>query len=208
MLGMVGLQVDNGMVLDPLNHSGTEADKVAVPSYASHPITDDVALTVFPGPRPIRILRPVPKTQATALVQTSKDSYVKVGGSFATLAAAQVGVPSEAKADPGRGPKTLAVAMQGVWPEGGQNPFRLVLVGSASFATNAFFPYASNGDLAVSMIRWLAGDLSAPKLQPMTYSLPEIRLSPQQMQATFIVLEILLPLSVILLGLLVWRRRR
>jgi ABC-type uncharacterized transport system involved in gliding motility auxiliary subunit len=206
MLGEIGLQLGSGSVMDPTNHSGTEADKVAVPYYTPHPITDDVALTVFPAPRPLRLVKHVPNVAATELIQTSKDSYVqKVAGTFATLASAQVGASAQPELP---GPKTLAIAAQGIWPEGGKAPFRLVLVGSASFATNAYFPYASNGDLAVSMVRWLAGDLSAPKLQPITYSVPEIRLTAQEMRATFVVVEMLLPLSVIMLGLLVWRRRR
>jgi ABC-type uncharacterized transport system involved in gliding motility auxiliary subunit len=188
-----------------VNHAGTEANKVAVPYYPPHPITNDVAMTVFPAPRPLRLLKRLPNIEATELIQTSSESYVQqVGGTLATLAAAQVG-PRPAAA---RGPQTLALAMEGIWPGGGQKPFRLVLVGSAGFATNGFFPYVSNGDLAVSMVRWLAGDLSTPKLRPITYSLPEIQLTARQMRATFVVVEILLPLSVILLGVVVWRRRR
>ena len=207
MLGELGLGLGEGAVVDPTNHSGSESDKVAVPYYTPHPITAEVALTVFPAPRPLQLLRRVPNIEAVPLVQTSEDSYVrKLAGTLATLAAAEVGAPHAMPTDV-RGPRTLLIAEQGVLP-GGDRPFRLVLAGSAGFATNAFFPYASNGELAVSIVRWLAGDLSAPKLRPMTYSLQEIRLSPQQMQATFVVVEILLPLSVILLGLLVWRRRR
>ena len=85
---------------------------------------------------------------------------------------------------------------------------RLVLIGNASFASNAFFPYASNGDLAVSMIRWLADDTATPLLKPEAYSLPEIRLTHRQMQVTFLLVEVLLPLSVMLFGVVVWWRRR
>ncbi len=209
MLGGLGLGVANGMVLDPLNHAGGDEEKVAVPYYPPHPITSDIALTVFPGPRPIRMLDKAPNIQRTLLIQTSKDSYVRgTAGKLATLAAAQVGAPPAADGESGRGPKILAVAAEGLGPVGDHAPFRVVLVGSAAFTTNAFFAYGSNGDLAVSMIRWLAGDTQAPKLQAVSYTLNEIRLSPQQMRATFVTVEILLPLSVILLGVLVWRRRR
>ena len=78
----------------------------------------------------------------------------------------------------------------------------------ASFAANAFFPYASNGDLAVSMIRWLAEDTATPLLKPEAYSLPEMRLTHRQMQVTFLLVEVLLPLSVMLFGAAVWWRRR
>jgi ABC-type uncharacterized transport system involved in gliding motility auxiliary subunit len=146
----------------------------------------------------------VPQVEAAELIQTSKDSYVQPAAvTVAMLAATPAGAPADVP-----GPRTLALALRGSWPGGGQAPFQLVLVGSASFASNSFFPYGSNGDLAVSMVRWLAGDLAGPKLRPVTYSLPEIELTAAQMRATFVVLEILLPLSVILLGMVVWRRRR
>lgn len=208
LLGQVGLEVGSGMVLDPVNHSGTEEDKVAVPYYPPHPITDQVALTVFPGPRPLRVLGKIHDIQATALISTSRDSYVRPTASSTALASTQPLAAPESKPAAGRGPAILAVALQGNWPEGDQNPFRLVLVGSASFATNAFFPYASNGDLAVSMLRWLADDRATPKLKPATYSTAEVRLTHREMQLTFFLIEILLPLSVILFGVAVWRRRR
>lgn len=209
MLAGLGLGVGSGLVLDPLNHAGPEEDKVAVPYYPPHPITSEIALTVFPGPRPIRMLQQVPNVARTLLIQTSKDSYLrKTSGGLATLAAAQVGPPARTDADAGRGPRILAIAAEGHPPGGEHTPFRLVLVGSAAFATNTFFAYGSNGDLAVSMIRWLAGDTQAPKLHAISYSLNEIRLSGRQMQATFVTIEILLPLSIMLLGVLVWRRRR
>ncbi|MBV9757234.1 MAG: hypothetical protein JO047_09290 [Alphaproteobacteria bacterium] len=209
MLAQGGVQLGSGMVLDPTNHAGADDEKVVVPYYPPHPITEQVALTVLPGPRPIRLLGKIADIQATALIVTSQDSYVRVGATAApTLASAQPAGAAPAKDDSGRGPQLLAVALQGNWPDGDQHQFRLVLVGSASFATNAFFPYASNGELAVSMIRWLAGDTGRPKLKPISYSLPEVRLTHHEMQATFVVIEILLPLSVILLGLFVWRRRR
>jgi hypothetical protein len=196
LLGEAGLELGDGILVDPTNHAGAEPDNVAVPYYQPHPITDQLALTVFPAPRPIRLLGHKPNIQATVLASTSQDSYVRAG---ATTAAA---------APPTRGPAALAVALQGNWPEGGKNPFRLVLIGSASFAANAFFPYASNGGLAVSTIRWLAGDTGTPKLKPMAYAVPEITLTHREMQLTFILVEILLPLTVILFGVMVWRRRR
>jgi ABC-type uncharacterized transport system involved in gliding motility auxiliary subunit len=204
LLGEVGLAVGSGMVLDPVNHSGTEEDKVAVPYYPPHPITDQVALTVFPGPRPLELRGKIPGIEATALATTSQESYVRPIAPASTEPAVQ----SEPAPAAGHGPAVLAVALQGRWPGGADKPFRLVLVGSASFATNAFFPYASNGDLAVSMLRWLADDHTTPKLKPATYTTPEVRLTHHEMQLTFFLIEILLPLSVIAFGTAVWRRRR
>ncbi|HJS84558.1 MAG TPA: Gldg family protein [Acetobacteraceae bacterium] len=200
LLDEVGLAVGDGVVIDPLNHYGTEPEKAAVPYYPPHPITDQVALTVFPGARPVRLMRQVPGTEGAELIATSKDSYVRPLHPTVPAAAR----PQES----GRGPVTLALKSEGNWPGSAGKPFRLVLVGSASFAVNEFFPYASNGDLAVSMVRWLAEDMATPKLKPESYSLPEVRLTHTEMQVTFVLIEVLLPLSVMLLGVAVWWRRR
>jgi ABC-type uncharacterized transport system involved in gliding motility auxiliary subunit len=208
LLGDVGLEVGSGMVLDPVNHSGTEEEKVAVPYYPPHPITDQVALTVFPGPRPLELPRKIPGIEATTLVSTSQDSYVRPIVTSTAPAPTQPVASPEPKPAAGHGPSALAIALQGNWPEGEHKPFRLVLVGSASFATNQFFPYASNGDLAVSMLRWLADDRATPKLRPATYTTSEVRLTHREMQLTFFLIEILLPLSVMAFGVAVWRRRR
>jgi len=197
LLGEVGLTIDNGVVVDPLNHYGTDQEQVAVPYYPPHPITEEIALTVFPEARPIRLLGPVSGVAATELVATSKDSYVRPFRPTGTGDA--TGAPR---------PRVLAAAVQGIWPGADHALFRLVLVGNASFANNTFFPYASNGDLAVSMIRWLAEDTATPLLKPEAYSLPEIRLTHRQMQVTFLLVEVLLPLSVMVLGAVVWWRRR
>jgi ABC-type uncharacterized transport system len=193
LLGEVGLAVENGVVVDPLNHYGTEQEQVAVPYYPPHPITEQIALTVFPESRPLRVQNPVAGVQVAELVTTSKDSYVRP-------------IMGTEQAPPAVAPRLLAAAVQGTWPSA-RAPFRLVLVGNASFASNAFFPYASNGDLAVSMMRWLAED-TTPLLKSQAYSLPEMRLTHRQMQVTFLLVEVLLPLSVMLIGVVVWWRRR
>ena len=52
LLGAVGLEAPQAVVIDPLNHFRTDPDKVAVPYYPPHPITERIALTVFPQTRP------------------------------------------------------------------------------------------------------------------------------------------------------------
>jgi hypothetical protein len=198
LLGEVGVAVESGVVVDPLNHYGTDQEQAAVPYYPPHPITEEIALTVFPGARSLRLLGPIGGLTAAELVATSKDSYVRP--------LHPTGTAGDTAAAPG--PHLLAATVQGVWAGAGRAPFRLVLVGSASFTANAFFPYASNGDLAVSMIRWLAEDTATPLLKPEAYSLPEMRLTHRQMQVTFLLVEVVLPLSVMLFGAAVWWRRR
>jgi hypothetical protein len=205
LLGAVGLSTEPAIVIDPLNHFRTDPDKIAVPYYPPHPITERLALTVFPQVRPIHVVPPPNGVSARILAASSQDSYRRPPS--AAGGAVPVEPPTPEAED--RSPQTLAVALEGVWP--GAVPdksFRLVLAGTSKFATNEYFPYVSNGELSVAMLRWLAADEATPSVQPQTYGLPEIVLTSRQMRDTFIALEVLLPLTTLLCGVLVWWRRR
>jgi ABC-type uncharacterized transport system len=207
LLGAVGLTTPQAVVIDPLNHFRTDPDKVAVPYYPPHPITERVALTVFPQVRPIEVAPPPAGVTARILAASSGDSYrrpVTSSGS-GELAAAEEAAPAAND----RGAQTLAVAVEGVWPGTASGKrFRLVLAGTSKFTTNEYFPYVSNGELSVAMLRWLAADETMPTVKPQTYSLSEVVLTSRQMRDVFIALEALLPLSTLLCGVLVWWRRR
>lgn len=209
LLDRAGVASEPAMVIDPLNHYGPDDSKVAVPYYPPHLITDRVALTVFPEARPIRV-GPVPGgIAASILASSSNDSYLRPlpqGGQ-----AGRPSVPAAAAAAPPPRSAILAVALEGRWPgaaTSSEKPFRLVLVGNSNFATNAYFPYVSNGDLAIGIVRWLAGDEALPAVKPPSFSLERVDLTRRQMRDIFVAVEIVLPASVILLGAVVWWRRR
>ena len=181
------------------------AGQVAIPYYPRHPITERLALTVFPQARPIRVGTPPAGVAVSILARSSHDSFIRP----LTSGARELAGNEPAADAEDHGAQALAVAVEGVWP--GADPgkhFRLVLAGTSKFATNEYFPYVSNGELGVAMLRWLAADETMPTLQPQTYSLSEIVLTSRQMRDVFIVLEVLLPLSTLLCGVLVWWRRR
>ena len=87
-------------------------------------------------------------------------------------------------------------------------PFRAVIVGDGDFASNSFLPYLSNGDLAMSMVRWLVREERSTAVATRIPVPPMILLSGAQMKAIFLLVEVLLPLLVIALGAMVWWRRR
>jgi hypothetical protein len=206
MLRQVGLQSDSAVIIDPLNHYATDADKVAIPYYPPHPVTTRVGLTIFPDARPIGVDHPPAKVGVRILATSSKDSY--------RVSVSQRDPGQSDSEEPGgrrTGPEILAVTAEGNWPDapsGQDKPFRLVLVGNSNFATNAYLPFAANGDLAIGMIRWLAGDEATPATKTQTYGLPQIVMTREQMRDTFILVELILPLSVVLIGGIVWWRRR
>jgi ABC-2 type transport system permease protein len=204
LLGKVGLSSDQAVVIDPLNHYGSDGDKVAVPYYPPHPITRGLALTIFPEARPIRVSAPPAGITTSILASSSKDSFLRPAQQSA-------GTGDAASNSAPRGAATLAVALEGRWPDapaGSNKRFRLVLVGDSNFAANSYFPYVSNGELAVGMIRWLANDEERPAAKPKTFALDQVILTRDQMRNIFAMVEIALPLSVVLFGgVVLWRRR-
>jgi LPXTG-motif cell wall-anchored protein len=87
-------------------------------------------------------------------------------------------------------------------------PFRAIVMGDGDFASNSFFPYMANSDIALSMVRWLVREEHAASISSRIPVPALILLTGAQMQSIFLVVGVLLPLSVILLGGLVWWRRR
>jgi hypothetical protein len=201
LLERLGLASDPAIVIDPVNHYGSDEDKVAVPYYPPHQITRRIALTIFPDARPIRVGAAPPGVKTTILASSSKDSYLR------PVSQASNGAEPNAA----HGAAVLAVAAEGRWPGAPDQTklFRLVLVGNSNFAANSYFPYVSNGDLAVEMVRWLADDETRPAAKPQSFSPWEkITLTREDMRTIFVVVELVLPMSVILLGGFVWWRRR
>jgi hypothetical protein len=209
-LRKVGVVVEQDIVVDPLDHYSTDPEMVAVPVYERHPITRHIALTFFPGIRPLTLLPPPPGVTSLPLFRSSPESYTRHVQTVAERepdreAAAP---PSSAAGPPGR--RTLAAAVEGTWPgvAAGTRPFRLVVVGDGDFASNSFLPYMANSDLALAMARWLVREEQTPAVTARMPVPPLILLTKGQMQRIFLGIEVLLPLGVVAAGAVVWWRRR
>ena len=209
-LRKVGVVVEQDVVIDPLDHYSTDPEVVAVPVYESHPITRNVALTFFPGVRSVTLLAAPPGITSAPLFRSSPESYTRAVPPVAERQpGAAATAPSAARADvPGR--RVLAAALEGMWPDAapGAKPFRLVVVGDSDFASNSFLPYMANGDLALAMVRWLVREDQTPAVAMHMPVPPLVLLTKRQMQRIFLVIEVLLPLSVVAVGAVVWWRRR
>ena len=81
-------------------------------------------------------------------------------------------------------------------------------MGDADFASNSFFPYMSNSDFAISMVRWLVREDRSPAIRPAIAVPPLVLLTQRQMRGIFLAVEVLLPLAVAMVGAVVWWRRR
>lgn len=195
LLSEAGIQFDDGFVVDPIEHYFTDDQMIAVTKYAPHPITRALALSIYPGARPVSTV-PAAHATATVLFASSAQSYLITGRLSA----------EEAAAAAPRGSIPLAAASEGRLGSG--DPFRLVAFGDADFASNSFFPYLANADMVLGSISWLLREERSPIAKPPVEVLPTVALTGLQARGVFIATVLMLPGLVALLGGLVWWRRR
>jgi hypothetical protein len=208
-LRTVGVTFEQDVVIDPVDHYSTDPEVVAVPVYERHLITQGLALTFFPGVRALTLAAPPSGVTSAPLFRSSPESYTRsVEAVSDRQPGTAVAAPSRADAPAGR--RTLAAALEGTWPgaASGAKPFRLVVVGDGDFASNSFLPYMANGDLALAMVRWLVREERTPSVAVRMPVPPLILLTKSQMQRIFMLIEVLLPLSLVAVGAVVWWRRR
>ena len=109
-----------------------------------------------------------------------------------------------------RKPQThvIAATIEGKISDTDGKPFRAVVIGDSDFTSNSFFPFMANSDLALAMVRWLVREESSVPIASRIPVPALFLLTGEQMQALFLMVEVLLPFAVIGLGGLVWWRRR
>jgi ABC-type uncharacterized transport system len=212
LLADLGARLEQQVVVDPLSHYQTDAEMVAVTGYPSHPITRTVSLTFFPGIRPLSLTEPAPGLVRAPLLESSRDSYARPVAPAGTRSieeepnpAGTTTAPTAAVADVR--PRVLGIAVEGALAAGAP-PLRAVVLGDGDFASNSFLPYMANSDLVLAAVRWLAREEHATAVKTRIPVPPMILLTAAQSRAIFISIVILLPLTVIGIGGLVWWSRR
>ena len=198
MLAHAGVRVGDGVIVDPLDHYFTDEQMIAVTRYTTHPITRGLALSFYPGIRPLEVIT-APGITVTPLFTSSAESYVQLLSS----------VPAGETVPKIRGAQVLAIASAGPWRGvSTAQPFRLVVVGDADFASNSFFPYMSNSDFVLAILAWLLGEERAPTMKPPVEVLPSVVLTQRQVYGIFAVTVFGLPGIMVVVGGVVWWRRR
>jgi ABC-type uncharacterized transport system involved in gliding motility auxiliary subunit len=207
LVAKLGVQLPQQAVVDPLSHYSTDSEMVAVTAYQPGPVTGGLSMTFYPGVRPIVPVPPATGVNVSALFASSRDSYTR---EVAPAGVREVVAAVVKKTEPKPEPRPLAVSAEGHLPgtPPGAPAFRAVIVGDGDFASNSFLPYLSNSDFALGAVRWLLREEHGPVVASRIPVPPMILLSGTQMKWIFLLVEVLLPLSVFVLGGLVWWRRR
>jgi ABC-type uncharacterized transport system involved in gliding motility auxiliary subunit len=220
-LAKYGVTLDDDVVieLNPLGQIFGVGPLVPIINrYDPHPITKDLGnvMTLFPLTRSVEAAKAPPKgVSVSPLAQTSPQSWGETDKS--------VFQRGEAKQDEGerRGPLAVAVvatvAPSGATPapgkpEGSEDkkpaPARLVVVGTADFASNQFLNAQGNRDFFLNVVSWLAEQEDMISIRPKeTKQSPVVLTSAQSGIVLWLPLAVL-PGAVLFCGIVVVLQRR
>jgi ABC-type uncharacterized transport system involved in gliding motility auxiliary subunit len=204
-----GLRLEDNLVLDPARNYLGNAPIPVFTQFPNSPVTKNLEQfgVFFPGARAITETNVTGKT-ATALFTTTDQACAKTD--LAKLQQQQqIGCED---GDP-KGPFVLGYAVEGTSAGASSDaPARLVVIGSAAFATNRWMSQQDaigNQQLFLNTINWLAGQEQLIAIPPRnTDTRPLATLTGGEVNLIAGTSILLLPLAALLIGGLLWWRRR
>lgn len=201
-----GLRVFDAVTVDTLANVQTPLDIIGYATFTEPPIGENLpdADLFFPIARSLRISEDKPATVANGrIVATSPESYAETN-------LQSVSETNTYRFDPETdipGPIDIA---GWAWDESG-NDSRVVLIGDADFATNGTLGSGAegNGSLFVESLAWLTGfdDQVTFGFQANPSAIPTIFVSGRQLDLIGLFTIVVMPLTVLIIGFVVWYRR-
>jgi ABC-type uncharacterized transport system involved in gliding motility auxiliary subunit len=190
-----------------------------VADYGFHEITEDFRLTSF-----FFMARSVEEAQEetqgitlTTLASTSANSWAETDRQ--ALDEGEIGFDKHDR----QGPVSLAVIAELEPPikeerdEQGdrkeehyeiEGKGKLVVFGDIDFASNKFFNFSGNGDLITNTINYMVGREDLITIKKKHRPVEALMLTRNQGQVVFWIPVVFIPLLVLILGIVVWNRRR
>ncbi len=217
LLGKWGFEIGNNTIIDvsPVGQLfGAGYGSPLIANYEIHEITEDFNLmTIF------RLARSVtPKAEPdSGLTVKSLAATSDFPGSWGETNLSD----EEINFDEGRdlkGPVSLAAVAEkdarsepdttNMAESNKQLKTRIAVFGDSDFITNAYFHFQGNGDLFLNVINWLAeqGDLISIRAKEAEDN--RISLTAQQSQIIFWLGVVLLPISILIAGIVVYFQRK
>ena len=214
LLNSWGVEVGDNLVIDAGGVGrmfGAGPTIPLVSTYEAHPITEGFrVMTFFPHARSIVKSDNVPSgVTVMNLCSTSKNSWADKeieGDKF-----------KYDEGDDTRGPISIAaVATRDITARSivdgeeavEEKKARLVVFGDADFVSNSYFSASGNADLFLNSINWLMEEEDLISIRPREHEDRRLTLTEGQTRRVFYLAVVFMPLAVICIGLIVWRRNR
>jgi ABC-type uncharacterized transport system involved in gliding motility auxiliary subunit len=216
-----GILITQDMVVDKMSRiMGGDYLMPMVAGYGRHEITKDFQLPCFfPTARSVEAAQEEPPgagVNAVSLAFTSENSWAETDR--ATLNQGRAGFDGQDR----QGPISLAVISEirqspkmaeeveseKQESDGATGPGRLVVFGDADFVSNKFLNLSGNGEFIHNTVNFLVGRQDLITIQRERKQVQALMLSRSQGQLLFWVPVVLIPVLILLLGILVWNKRR
>lgn len=139
-----------------------------------------------------------------------EDFLLSLATSWLEVDELQGNVSYEADTGDKPGPLSLGVAMDRTFKKDGATDKnqRVVVVGDSDFMLNAFVGHVGNMDLSMSLFNWLAADDQLVNIKVISAPDTRLELEPVWLYSLGLFFLIILPLVLVLIGVLIWYRRR
>lgn len=207
-----GVMVNDDLVVDPSRKLPFfDLSAVYLTDFADHPVTtglDGIAV-LFTVTRSLF----TDSNDARILVETSADGW---GETDLGMLLRGEPVVFDAGLDT-EGPVAAAVVVEGGGPTGEVDAdpadvsgitSRLAVFGDSDFLTDVDIGNAGNEILAMNTLNWLAARDHSMGIPPRDMESMSLHIDQQKMRIIFVVVLIVMPLAAILMGVMVWRRRK
>ena len=213
LLAAWGLKLRNDYVIDPKFGFFGQAQVPVIQNYSPHDITKDLTglSSFFPGIRSITtVTATITGTTSTSLFASSDTSWGETNFDSIKNQNQQLDAADT------QGPLDLAYAVQGSGDKGG----RLVVLGNSTFVTNGTLNarvtvggqqaqvQSGNGQIFVNVVHWLANQADLISIPPQAQSTTQMFLTGEQSLLMTVTSSLLLPAAMLILGTIVWWRRR
>lgn len=201
-----GVHLKDDLILDPGSGLGAAIPTINPDTYPPHEITRNFDLaTFFPVSRSVSFdPAKAQEYQFSPFLQSSPETWLtdQVEGELTVNAMRDKkgpivfgGVITPNTANTSTGP---------VAPK----QMRLVIVGDSDFGTNGVARAAGNGDLFQNIISWLADEGDLVSIRAKEIPITTLLLNDKQTGVIFSVSVLILPLGIMGVGLMIWRKRR
>jgi len=196
-----GVRLQKNFIIDKVQFFGGDNSIPAVTTYGSHEITKNFSYPTF-YPLAQSISSGIEKDQAdftfTPLAMTSKNSWAEKNLER---------IEFNQKEDQ-QGPLIIACAVTKTLPGNKGKNAKIIIFGDSDFILNAYFNFYGNGDIFLNSINWLAEEEDLISIRPKPRDFSSVQLTRQKGNIIFFLSVIALPSFILILGGVIWLRRR
>ncbi len=199
-----GIKLGNDMVVDPTMSIPPDPRNV-VPQYQYHAIVEKLSsshvLTIMPFMRSVQKIDPgIKGVTATVFMQTTANGWGLTDFKAKSLKY-HAGIDT-------KGPVPLAIASELALPDSPDKKTRVVVYGGANFLSNQFLQAPGNGDVGLNTFSWVAEQENKISIHPKEDDNRVVNLTTVSAAVMLYVAVFIIPLGTLLIGGIVWYRRR